>query len=199
LSAAQANQRAGGQSGSSTGSAQTGPIVLFEFDCLHPTNFTFRFTPELKWMWPERNEGNPGPEWVAPDPRNPTAPNGFYILHTDYPNLAAAITIPGAQPGILAPYQERPQVLPRRASIHIDPIQDQKELFPLLMAVGMNNASATNAALGATLASSTRKSPRSTQTHADTWKKFLANSVSIETPDRHSTKPSSGLKFPSSS
>ena len=26
--------------------AGTGPVVLFEFDCLHPTNFTLRFTPE---------------------------------------------------------------------------------------------------------------------------------------------------------
>ena len=46
--------------------AGTGPVVLFEFDCLHPTDFTFRFTPELRWMWPERNEGVPGVEWVAP-------------------------------------------------------------------------------------------------------------------------------------
>ena len=43
----------------------TGPVVLFEFDCLHATNFTFRFTPELRWMWPARNEGVPGVEWVA--------------------------------------------------------------------------------------------------------------------------------------
>jgi hypothetical protein len=44
---------------------KTGPVVLFQFDCLHPTDFTFRFTPELRWMWPERNEGVPGAEWVA--------------------------------------------------------------------------------------------------------------------------------------
>ncbi len=50
-------------------SAQTGPVILFEFDCLHPTEFTFRFTPELRWMWPERNEGVPGAEWVAARPQ----------------------------------------------------------------------------------------------------------------------------------
>ena len=49
----------------STAEAGTGPMVLFEFDCLHPTDFTLRFTPELRWMWPERNEGVPGVEWVA--------------------------------------------------------------------------------------------------------------------------------------
>src|SRR5579863_9950448 len=79
-------------------SAQTGPVVLFEFDCLHPTDFTFRFTPELRWMWPERNEGTPGADWETR--------GGFYTLHTDYPDLAGAVTIPGARPGILVPYQE---------------------------------------------------------------------------------------------
>src|SRR6516225_7937545 len=44
--------------------AGTGPIVLFEFDCPHPTEFTFRFNPDLQWMWPARNEGVPGIEWV---------------------------------------------------------------------------------------------------------------------------------------
>src|SRR5580704_9674467 len=88
----------------------TGPVVLFQFDCLHPTEFTFRFTPELRWMWPERNEGVPGVEWVAPGPNASERPGGFYVLHSDYPGFAAAVTIPGARPGILAPYQERPQV-----------------------------------------------------------------------------------------
>jgi len=57
-----------------------GPAVLFEFDCLHPTEFTFRFTPELRWMWPERNEGVPGAEWVS----HPGEAGGFYVLHADY-------------------------------------------------------------------------------------------------------------------
>ena len=43
----------------------TGPVVLFEFDCLHPTEFTFSFTPELRWMWPERNDGVPDAEWMT--------------------------------------------------------------------------------------------------------------------------------------
>ena len=162
----------------------TAPIVLFEFDCLHPTDFTFRFTPELRWMWPERNEGAPSPEWVSPDPRNPTAPGGFYILHTDYPDLAGALTIPGATPGILAPYQERPQIHPVELKLHIDPSRDQKKLFPLLMADGMSTTSATNAALAATLAQLNASIPALYQTHAEDYKKLLANSVSIETPDQ---------------
>ena len=181
---ARANARVGDQSSPATSTAKTGPIVLFEFDCLHPTDFTFRFTPELRWMWPERNEGAPSPEWVSPDPHNPTAAGGYYVLHTDYPDLAGALTIPGATPGILAPYQERPQFHPVELKLHIDPARDQKRLFPLFMAAGMNPATASNAALAATLAQLNASIPALYQTHAETYKKLLADSVSIETPDQ---------------
>ncbi len=179
--------------------AGTGPIVLFEFDCLHPTEFIFRFTPELRWMWPERNEGVPGVEWVAgpnaapttkePGPSgsisgNPLPNHGYYVLHSDYPNLAGAIAIPGAQPGILAPYQERPQVYPVEFHLHIDPARDRGRLFPLLMAAGMNTTAATNAALGASLAQLNAGIADNYKTHDESYKKLLADSVSIRTPDR---------------
>jgi glycogen debranching enzyme len=177
----------------------TGPVVLFEFDCPHPTNFVFRFTPELRWMWPERNEGVPGMEWVAgpnaspnakePGPSGsisgtPSPGHGYYILHSDYPDFAGAVTIPGAEPGILAPYQERPQVHPVELKLHIDPARDHGRLFPLLMAVGTNPTAATNAALGATLAQLNSAIAASYIAHAENYKKILANSVSIETPDK---------------
>ncbi len=158
------------------GPTGTGPVVLFEFDCLHPTDFTLRFTPNLEWMWPERNEGNPEPEW---DTRG-----GFYILHSDYPDLAAAVTIPGAQPGILAPYQERPQFHPAELKLHIDPARDRGRLFPLLMAVGMSTKTATNEALGQTLAELNDGIAAAYLAHDDEYKKILANSVSIDTPDK---------------
>src|SRR5206468_8568029 len=131
-----------------------------------PTEFVFRFDPDLRWMWPERNEGVPGVEWVAGPNAAPTAkepgpsgsisgsplPNhGFYVLHADYPDLAGAITIPGARPGILAPYQERPQVHPVELRLHVDPARDQGKLFPLLMVVGTDTASANTQALGQSL------------------------------------------------
>ena len=180
--------------------AGTGPIVLFEFDCVHPTEFIFRFTPELRWMWPERNEGVPGIEWVAGPNAAPAAkepgpsgsisgtplPNhGYYVLHADYPDLAGAITIPGAQPGILAPYQERPQVHAVEFHLHIDPARDRGRLFPLLMAAGMNKDAATNAALGATLARLNETIPELYKTHEESYKKLLADSVSIKTPDKN--------------
>lgn len=164
--------------------AGTGPVVLFQFDCLHPTDFTLRFTPNLELMWPERNEGHPGPEWVAPGQRPDQVAGGFYVLHADYPDLAAAITIPGALPGIMAPYQERPQVHPVELKLHIDPARDRDKLYPLLMAVGTNTQSANTRALGETLEKLSQSIPALYAAHADAWKKFLANSVSIDTPDK---------------
>ncbi len=161
---------------SSPDGAKQGPLVLFEFDCLHPTDFTFRFTPNLEWMWPERNEGVPGVEWVAH--------GGYYVLHSDYPDLAGAVTIPGATPGILAPYQERPQVHPVELKLHIDPARDHGKLYPLLMAVGATPAAATSSALGATLEQMNTDITAAYTAHAESWKKFLANSVTIETPDK---------------
>jgi len=179
--------------------AGTGPIVLYEFDCLHPTDFIFRFTPELRWMWPQRNEGVPGIEWVAGLHAAPTQPepgpagaisgvplpwHGYYVLHSDYPDLAAAVTIPGAQPGILAPYQERPQVHPVELRVHIDPARDKGRLFPLLMAAGMNNLAATNQALGATLEKMNQTVADLYKAKVESYKNLLANSVSIATPDK---------------
>jgi glycogen debranching enzyme len=173
------------------GSALTGPMVLFKFDCLHPTDFTFRFTPELRWMWPERNEGVPGAEWVRGDPSNVSPASstedggdGFYVLHSDYPDLAGAITIPGAHAGILAPYQERPQVHPVELKLHIDPARDHGRLFPLLMAVGTGTASANTAALRASLVQLNNSIAATYRAHADRYKKLLANATTIETPDK---------------
>ena len=157
--------------------AGTGPVVLFSFDCLHPTEFIFRFTPNLEWMWPERNEGVPGVEWV------PGGTNGYYVLHTDYPDLAGAVTIPGAQPGILAPYQERPQEPRLNSSSTSIPLAIATASHPLLMAVGTTPSTTTYAALASSLAQLNASIPAHYKTHLDTYRKLLAESTSIKTPD----------------
>jgi glycogen debranching enzyme len=167
--------------------AGTGPVVLFEFDCPHPTDFTFRFTPELRWMWPARNEGVPGIEWVAGSENGKPAVGGvggYYVLHSDYPDLAGAVTIAGAQPGVLAPYQERPQVHPVELKVRFDPARDRGRLYPMLMAIGSSASTATNAALGAAMAQLNANIPALYKAHAESYKNLLANSVSIETPDK---------------
>jgi glycogen debranching enzyme len=166
------------------GPAGTGPVVLFEFDCLHPTDFTFRFTPALEYMWPERNAGHPGPEWVARGPNANEQMGGYYVLHADYPDLAGAITIPGARPGIMAPYQERPQVHPVELKLHIDPARDHGKLYPLLLAVGTDKEAADARALGVTLEKLNQSVAATYAAHADSYKKLLANSVSIDTPNK---------------
>ena len=113
-----------------------------------------------------------------------TRPGGFYVLHADYPDFAAAITIPGALPGILAPYQERPQVHPVELKLHIDPARDRDRLYPLLMAVGTNTHAANTRTLGETLEKLNQSIPALYAAHADAYKKLLANSVSIDTPDK---------------
>ena len=167
--------------------AGTGPVVLFSFDCPRPTDFIFRFTPELRWMWPERNEGVPGIEWVPGVENGKTTPGGvggYYALHSDYPDFAGAVTIAGAEPGILAPYQERPQVHPVELKVHYNPARDQGRLYPMLMAVGGDASAATTSALGATLDQLNAAIPALYRAHAETFNQLLADSVSIETPDK---------------
>ncbi len=155
----------------------TGPVVLFQFDAPRALDLTFRFTPEMRWMWPKRNDGIPGAEWVA-------ASGGYYTLHMDYLDLAGAVTIPTATPGILAPYQERPQVHPLELHLHYDPARDGNKFFPLLMAVGTTKEAASNAALGQQLQQLNTSIPALYASHAEHYKKLLADATSIETPDK---------------
>jgi glycogen debranching enzyme len=176
-------------------SPHTGPIVLFQIDAVHPLDLTFRFTPEMRWMWPKRNEGIPSPEWVPAQPQTTTQAEppqstgeGFYILHLDYGDLAGAITIPTATPGILAPYQERPQVHPLELRLHYDPKRDgagaQAKYFPLLMAVATTPQSATATALRQTLTQLNDTIPELYKAHAAQYAKLASETTSIETPDK---------------
>ena len=120
------------------------PVVLFAIDSTRAMDLTFSFTPEMRPMWPERGFGGTSPEWDAA--------HGMYLLHTDFPGFTGAVTIPGALPGVLAPYQEKPQVHPLELRLHFDPKRDAGRVFPLLMAVGTTAETASNAALVAAIA-----------------------------------------------
>jgi len=110
-----------------------GTIVLFEIDSIRPLRLTFRFKPEMLRMWPASNFGTPNAEWVSQD-------GGYYVLHTDNPDFSAAVAMPRAQPGILPPYQERPQTYPLELKLSFDPKTDSGLFFPLLMALGDGKA-----------------------------------------------------------
>lgn len=157
----------------------TGAVVLFQIDSIRPVDFTFRFTPEMKPMWPQRGEGVPSAEWVK------QGESGFYILHTDYPDLAGAVAMPGAEPGIMAPYQEKPHFYPLELKLHYDPRRDGNHYFPLLLAEGMTQATATNAALGEAISTLDTTLPTIYAAHAARYAHMLSTLTSIETPDTH--------------
>jgi glycogen debranching enzyme len=85
-------------------------------------------------MWPAPGTGIPGPEWVD-DAKN----GGYYVLHTDRPDLSGGVAIPTAKPGILAPYQERPHTWPVELKLAFDPRKDAGRAYPLIIALGKNN------------------------------------------------------------
>lgn len=178
----------------------TGPVILFEFQTLHPTDFNFSFTPEMRWMWPRANNGIPSAEWVSPTgsisnsalsagqsnsaPDSVAALGGYYLLHTDIPELTGALTIPGSTPGVMAPYQERPEVHAVELHLHINPKRDNGKLFPLLMAVGTTKEDATFTNLGARLAHLNAQLPTIYNNYAAEWTNRLAHLTTISTPDK---------------
>jgi glycogen debranching enzyme len=104
-----------------------GIIVLFEIAAVRPMRLTFRFKPEMLRMWPAPNFGVPGADWEN---------GGYYTLGTDNPDFFAAVAMPGAKPGVLPPYQDRPQAYPPEWTLAFDPKTDSNLFFPLLIAMG---------------------------------------------------------------
>ena len=88
-------------------SAGTGAMVIYEMQAIRPMTVTFSFEPVMQRMWPADSPSAPSPEWV----KNSDG-SGFYILHLALPGHSAALTIPGSEPGILPPYQERAATWP---------------------------------------------------------------------------------------
>jgi len=145
-----------------------GAVVLFEIESIRPIEFTFSFTPEMLRMWPASNFGRPSAEWVQ---------QGYYLLHTDTDALTGAVGIPGAQPGIMAPYQERPKTYPVELKLQFDPKQDAGKLFPLLMAVG------TTAECAQRIAALNEQVPALYRATADYYAHFFDTRLTVESPD----------------
>lgn len=160
----------------------TGTVVMFEVDALHPVDLTFRFTPEMRKMWPMLNSGSTDAEWVT------QGGSGYYLLHTAYPDFTGAVALPGATAGIMAPYQERPQVHPLEFHLHVDPAAGRRVSFPLLMAVGTTKESATGASLAATLAHLNGSLAELYAHHAETIRARAQQATHVETPDARLNK-----------
>jgi hypothetical protein len=155
----------------------TGAVVLFQVDSVHPVELTFRFTAEMRKMWPELSSGSPSAEWVA------QGASGFYVLHTDFPDFAGAVALAGATSGVMAPYQERPQVHPLEFRLHVDPKTDTGRVYPLLIAVGETKETATNAALAAKIAGLDKSLQEIYTEHAARYREREKTLTGIVTPD----------------
>ncbi len=155
-----------------------GALGFYQIESVRPMTLTFSFTPEMKRMWPALSDDSPSPEWVK------TGQSGFYVLHLNFPDHAAAVAMPTAQYGILAPYQEHPKNYPLQFVLHFDPATDSGKLYPLLLTTGDTTVTSTTPALAARLQvldSSFRRLYGDTQNH---FQQFSAQHLSIETPDQ---------------
>lgn len=113
-----------------TDNPATGAAVYYDIDSVRPITLTFSFTPEMLPMWPAPEFGRPDGEWVKNG-----GSGGFYVLHTSKPDFSGIVAMPGTQPGILAPYQERPHMYPLQLKLRFDPKTNKGQTFPLIMAV----------------------------------------------------------------
>ncbi len=152
--------------------AGTGVVVLFEIVSVRPMDLTFRFKPEMLRMWPAPSFGIPSAEWV------PHGDGGYYILHTDDPQLSALVAMPRTQPGLLVPYQERPKTFPAELKLHFDPRTDSDLVFPL--AIMMRSGSEDPAHALASLIGSIPGLYAETESY---YRHFFDTRLTVETPD----------------
>jgi glycogen debranching enzyme len=156
----------------------TGPLVFFQVESVRPMTLTFSFTPDMEKMWPALNDGPPSAEWVPTQPSS-----GFYILHLNLPDHAAAIAMPSAEPGIMQPYQERAASYPTQFILRVDPAHDSHSLFPLLVAFSDDKASSTKEAFARKLLSLDQESPEIFEKNRAYYTHLLQSEMTIETPD----------------
>ena len=158
--------------------AQAGALILFQIEAVRPMTLTFSLKPNMQRMWPAASDDHTDAEWVSTG-----ASSGFYLLHLNFPDHAAALAMPTAEPGVMEPYQERTASYPLQFVLRFDPARDAQTLFPLFAAMGDSQATATRAALLAKLAALNQNSPSIYRENQDYYRDLLRQSMRIETPD----------------
>jgi glycogen debranching enzyme len=161
-------------------SGNPGALIFFSFAAVRPMDVTFSFHPDMQRMWPAESPDRPSPEWVS----SPGG-SGFYILHLNMPDRAAALALPTAAPGILPPYQERASYWPLQFVLHFDPKRDAGKLYPLLMTFADSGDTTTKTAFAASLAQLDAQTRSIFAANQSYYRDFLATHTSIETPDTH--------------
>jgi glycogen debranching enzyme len=153
-------------------------LVLYQIEAIRPMNLTLSFTPVMQRMWPALSPDSPSPEWV----KNADG-SGFYILHLNFPDHAAAVAMPGAQPGILPPYQELSASWPLQFILHFDPKKDEGRSYPLLITFGNSAAEASKDAFTKELAALESRVDAISADNREYYADFLKERTGIETPD----------------
>jgi glycogen debranching enzyme len=157
---------------------KTGAMVFYEIEAIRPMDLTLSFDPVMQRMWPAQSPDRPSPEWV----KN-SAGSGFYILHLDTPDQAAAVAMPGAEPGILPPYQERAESWPLQFILHFDPKRDAERSYPVFITMGNSADETTKEAFSTALAGLADRATAIRAANQGYYSTFLAQHTVIETPD----------------
>jgi glycogen debranching enzyme len=155
-----------------------GVLAFFEVEAVRPITLTFQFTPEMKRMWPASSDDYSSAEWVN------TLGMSFYVLRQSFPDHAAALAIPGSEPGILPPYQERAKNYPAQFVLHFDPTRDTNRFFPLLLATADSVSDSNSASLAKKLAALQSSFQSLYEATGRYYRTFLSEHLAIETPDK---------------
>ncbi|MCU1319877.1 MAG: hypothetical protein JWP98_1395, partial [Edaphobacter sp.] len=164
------------------GNPAKGAVIFFEIESILPAVLTISMEPSMVRQWPAPTFGRPSTSWI------PMGSGGVFVLSTDNPENFGMVGMPNATPGVMAPYQERPQALPLQFKVHFDPKADQGRFFPLIAEVsqpGERNSAAGVAAMQARLVATASALPeiyRQTRAYYD---HFFDQRLSVHTPDPH--------------
>jgi glycogen debranching enzyme len=156
----------------------SGTLIFFQIEAIRPTTFTFSFTPNMQRMWPAQSDDMPAPEWIASKPSS-----GFYILHLNFPDTAAAIAMPTAEPGIIQPYQELAASYPLQFVVHFDPARDTDKIYPLLTTISQRLETSTKDSFATQLADLDRASESIFNQNQTYYCDLLQSEMHLETPD----------------
>lgn len=162
-----------------------GAIVFFEIDSIRPATLTISMEPAMVQQWPAPQFGRPGVSWV------PMGTGGGYVMATDNPSNFGFIAMPNAEPGVLFPYQERPESLPMQFKVRFDPKRDNGRYFPLLAEVagkGESNSRAGVEALKARMMAKMEALPQIYRETSEYYAHFFDHRLTVKTPDEKLNK-----------
>jgi len=154
-------------------------VVLFEVHATRPAELTLSFDPVMMPQWPAPNFGHPTGSWIS------SGTGGAYVLQTDNPAFYGIVAMPGAQPGMIPPYQERAAAAPLEFHFTYDPQRDDHSFYPLLCGLakaGETGAPGQTALMNRLIAANTQLAQAYRAT-ADYYNHFFDTRLTVSTPD----------------